>query len=89
MIRICQKTYPWAAKTQRYKMKVRAAFFKIPNTSYATSKSDVLVATEYPRRTDNRLDIVINDGKGHSKLISYILPSIFAHGDCLLGTFNA
>ena len=46
------------------------------------------IATECPRRNDNHLDGAINDGDGHSKVISSTLQRIRAYNDHLLGTLN-
>ena len=63
--------------------------YLIINKSYATSKSDLEIATDSPCRNDNGLDLAINDGKGQSKVISCIVLGVRAYGDHLLGVLNA
>ena len=53
------------------------------------SKYDVEIATKCPLRIDNHLDIAINDGKGHSKVIPGMLPAIGAYGNHLFGPLNS
>ena len=65
-----------------------AQISKFPIKSYATSKFGLEIATESPHRNDNSFDVVVND-KGHSKVISGIVPGNRAHGgDYRLGTFS-